>query len=160
MEVVNMAATPGWPARAPGFPGIWLDRMRAYVDRAASAPPTPGAPVALTPIAPALPLEAYPSVLVPNGDGTVTLGGGVRINTDPGGERGIFTPPEEYWPAKNETHPVVANIESASPSTIVMGVNVLPASDGGGIFLIFPEIPADAFALVWLDAVTYRLASP
>jgi hypothetical protein len=135
--------------------------MRAYVDRAASTPIPPGEPVPLEPIAPAVALDAYPSMLIPNGDGTVTLSGGVRVNTDPGGERRIFTPPTAYFPASDETHPVAASVYGdEGPVITPMAINVLPASAGGGIFLIFPEIPADAFALVWLSAVTYRLVSP
>jgi hypothetical protein len=139
--------------------GGWPPAVKAYIDYGDGQGDAPGAPVPLEPIAPAIALVAYPSLLVPNGDGSVSLSGGVRVNTDPGGERRIFSPANGYLPATNQTHPVAAEITGGpNPGIITMGINVLPQADGGGIFLIFPEIPADAFALVWLDAVTYRPA--
>jgi hypothetical protein len=150
-----MTAVPGWPPRRSGFPGIWLDRMRAYIDRAGST--EPGVHVPLAPVAPAVALEAYPTAIVPNGGGSVSLTGGIRINgLDVGGERRIFTPDTRYLPTKNETHPVAASvIGGPAPGVVPMSLNALPLSDGGGLFLVYPEIPDGAFALVWLDAVSW-----
>jgi hypothetical protein len=152
-----MSEQPPFPRAGTLGVGGWAPQVKSYIDWAAGNANAPGAPVPLTPIAPAIALDAYPSLLFPNGDGTVTLSGGIRINEDPGGERRIFTPDAQYLPAKNETHPVAATIEGANPTTIMMAVNAVPGpGPGGGLFLIYPPILAGTFALVWLDAVTYR----
>jgi hypothetical protein len=148
-------AVPGWPARGPGGLRIWLDRMKAYVDRAGST--APGAPILMTAADPAIPMEAYPPSVVPNGGGSVTLSGGFTIQgANPGGERRVFDVAPQFLPTKVETHPLAASIiGGTAPGIVPMSLNPLPASSGGGLFLIFPEIPADAFAMVWLDSVSY-----
>ena len=150
-----MNATPGWPRRAPGAVRIWLDRMKAYVDAAGSD--APGQSVPLATLDPAVALSAYPTRVVRNGGGSVSLTGGVRVNgPNPGGERRIFTPQLRHLPVQAESHPLAATIDgNDGPVITPMYLDLLTASDGGGFFLAFPEIPDGAFALVWLTSVKY-----
>lgn len=152
-----MAATPGWPAKRSGFPGIWLDRMRAYVD-AHPGSARPGVPVTLALAEGVTPFGDNPPSAVHNANGTVSLQGGfVYRGPAVAGGHNVLTIVAPYLPDRI--------VQFGVPATLISGGGPVPASasisitTGGTVQLMTPAlVEGDLFEVV-LDGVTYWPAS-
>lgn len=151
-----MSTLPGWPLKRSGFPGIWLDRMRAYVD-AHTGSAAPGAPVALTVHAPAT-VGSFPPVASPTGTGDVRLNGGINLaGPVGGGDELVMTVPDTHRPERFGMYPVVGIMVGApgpGPAAEPIPVALSVQSDGGA-YLSYPDIPEFAVVNVSIDTVTY-----
>jgi hypothetical protein len=150
------AVEPGWPSKRPGFPGIWLDRMRAYVDSRPSSA-EPGEPTTLA-LAPGLtPFGDNPPAAVPNADGTVSLQGGfVCHGPAVTGGLNVLTIVAPLLPARNVQFGVAATLISQDPAPAAVSLSI---TTDGNAQLIIPALADGDLLEVWLDGVKYWPAS-
>jgi hypothetical protein len=153
-----MAATPGWPPKRSGFPGIWLDRMRAYVD-AHPGSARPGAPVTLALAEGVTAFGDNPPAATRNANGTVSLRGGfVYRGPAVAGAHNVLTIVAPYLPERLVQLGVAATLidlaEGPAPAPASISITT-----GGTVQLMTPAlVEGDLFEVV-LDGVTYWPAS-
>lgn len=144
---------PGWPARFPGLLGVWVDRMRAYVDAHPSSA-KPGPPVTLLLAEGVTPFGDNPPAASRNADGTVSLRGGfVYRGPAVAGGHNVITIVPPYLPERLVQFVVAA--------TLISGGGPVPApasisiTTGGTVQLMTPALADGALFEVMLDGVTY-----
>jgi hypothetical protein len=151
--VDTVSARPGWPHKEPGGLGIWLDRMRAYVDSRVSAPPRRGEPVALTILAPST--SVGPITVTRNPDGSATLDGHLDIPGPLGaGDPLSFARMPEGFGTADPVGLMARAVVSGGLAPIVVGIDV-NGGDGGDLFVIGPDVAAGELLMVVLDGVTF-----
>lgn len=148
---------PGWPTRFPGFLGVWVDRMKAYVDSRPSSA-APGAPVTTELAEGVEPFgDNHPSA-VPNADGSVSLQGGfVYRGPAVAGAQNVMTVVAPFLPARLLQVPLAAMLISGGgpvPAAVSLSITT-----GGTVQLLTPELAEGDLLEVWLDGVTYWPAS-
>lgn len=150
-------AQPAWPPRFPGFLGVWVDSMRAYVDAHPSSA-APGAPVVVTlaPVAQAFG-DNHPSA-VPNADGSVSLRGGFVLHGPQlASAVNVVALTAPFLPARLLQLPVAAILIAdglPTPASVSVGMTT-----GGTVSVMVPALVDGDLLEVWLDAVTYWPAS-
>jgi hypothetical protein len=147
------AVEPGWPSKRPGFIGVWLDRMRAYVD-AHPGSARPGDPVNLA-LAEGVTAfgDNHPAAVL-NANGTVSLRGGFVYRAPAvAGAHNVLTIVAPYLPERLVELVVAATlIGSDGPVPAAATISI---TTGGTVQLMTPAlVDTDLFEVV-LDGVTY-----
>ena len=151
-----MAVVPGWPRKAAGFPSIWLDRMKAYVDSRPSSA-EPGTPVELA-VAPGLtPFGDNPPAATANADGSVSLRGGFVVHgPQVSGSINVLTLVPPFLPERLLQFPLAGIFVSGGPEPAALSISI---TTGGTVALMVPTMVQGNLMEVWLDSVTYWPAS-